>query len=153
VQALPNGGAARSGAGTIAGQALTVTQSGAGTAVCGATEVTSLVSVGLTGLSWIPPYTFSQTLTVRNASGTVIHGPLFAVLIGEPTHYGYPYNSMLAGGGPVTRCFSSQGDYLVQVSGDLPAGQTGTAGLTWLIQSNFAHIGFSIRVLSGIPSY
>ena len=95
---------------------------------------------------------FSQTITVRNSSASVIHGPVYVVLLGEPTHYGFPYDSFLLGTQPVTTCFSPKGDYLLPVSGDLQPGQTGGYGLVWTLQT-FGRVQYTTKVLSGTPSH
>jgi hypothetical protein len=146
-----NTGGPRSGTATIAGQTFTVNE---GAGACGALDVTSKVSVSGTGLTYIPfsTYDYSQTITVSSSSD--IFGPVYLVLIGEPTHYGYPNDSGLIGGGSTTSCFSSPGDYLILISGtDLVPGHPVGVPLVWFKQSLGGVIRNSFKVLSGTPSH
>jgi hypothetical protein len=150
LKVAPNTGGPRSGTATIAGLTFSVSQ---GVGACGALDVTSQMSVTETQLIPIPfSNEFSQTITVRNSSASVIHGPVYVVLLGEPTHYGFPYDSFLLGTQPVTTCFSPKGDYLLPVSGDLQPGQTGGYGLVWTLQT-FGRVQYTTKVLSGTPSH
>jgi hypothetical protein len=149
LQAAANSGGSRSGTVTIAGQTFSATQ---GAGACGALDVTSQMGVFQGGLGWVPPNLYPQRITVRNNSGSVIRGPVFLVLIGEPTWYGFPFDSFLLGGGSTTSCFSSPGDYLVLVSGDMQAGQTVEIPLVWITQT-FGSVRYSIKVLSGTPTH
>jgi hypothetical protein len=145
----PNTGAERSGTATIAGQTFKVTE---GAGACGALDVTSEASVTETQLIPIPfSSDYSQSIAVRNTSGSAIPGPVYIVLLGEPTHYGYPHDSFLSGTQLETTCFS-QGDYLLLVSGDLQPGQTGGYDLLWTLQP-FGRIQYTTKVLSGTPSH
>jgi hypothetical protein len=150
----PNSGAARSGSATIAGQTFSINQ---GAGACGALDVSSQVFVTESAL--VPDFlsftNFSQTITVKNTSASVIHGPVYVVLLGEPSHYPpVPslHNSFLLGSQAVTTCFSSGGDYLLLVSGDLSPGQTTGYGLAWY-KETFGAIAYSTKVLSGTPSH
>jgi len=153
IQAAANAGGQRSGTLTIAGQTFSATQSAPGATACGALDVTSQVAITDNGHSnWIPPHEYSGTITIRNSSGSVIHGPVYLVLIGEPTHYGSPNDSFLLGNQLETTCFTALGDYLLPVSGDLQPGQTAGYGTGWITQT-FGRIAYSIKVLSGAPSH
>jgi hypothetical protein len=146
----PNTGGQRSGIAAIAGQTFSVTQ---GAGACGALDISSQVSVTRTQLIPIPFSTdFSQSITVRNNSGAVVHGPIYVTLLGEPTHYGFPNDSFLVGNQLETTCFSTQGDYLLPVSGDLQPGQTAGYALLWTAQT-FGIIQYTTKVLSGTPSH
>jgi hypothetical protein len=148
----PNTNGARFGTATIAGQTFSVTQ---GAGACGALDVTSQMSVTRSGLTWIPftSYYYSQTITVRNTSGSVIHGPVYLVLLGEPTHYGYPNDSGLLGSQVLTTCFSTQGDYRLLVSsGDMQAGQSVGIPLVFFTQRISGGIQYQTKVLSGTPT-
>jgi hypothetical protein len=155
VRAASNSGGARTGTVTIAGQAYTVKQSGSlGPDACGALDITSQVSVTRSSLTPVPFSTlYSQSITVRNGTGSTIPGPVYVVLLGEPTHVAFPDNSFLLSGGPTTSCFSTPGDYLLPISGGLAPGQTVGAALAWTTQSRLASINYSIKVLSGTPSH
>ncbi len=144
-----NTGSARSGTVKIAGSAFSVTQ---GAGACGALDVTSQVSVWESGLTWVPfsDYQYSQSITVRNNSGSVMPGPLYLVLLGEPTHYGYPDDSLLNGDQLETTCFSSKGDYLMPLPGLRP-GQSAEISLGWF-RDVFGNIRYTTKVLSGQPS-
>ena len=150
----PNTGGPRSGTATIAGQTFSVTQSAG---ACGALDVSSQVVVSSSQL--LPLFLsfnyFSQTITVTNTSGAVIHGPVYVVTLGEPTHYPpipSAHNSFLKGGGTLTTCYSSGGDYLLLVSGDLSPRQPVSYGLLWY-KETFGAISYSTKVLSGTPSH
>ncbi len=147
----PNTGGPRSGTATIAGQTFTVNQ---GAGACGALDVTSEVGVSPSGLTYIPfsTYLYSQRITVSSSSD--IFGPVYLVLIGEPTYYGYPKDSGLYGGGSTTSCFSSPGDYLILISGtDLVPGHPAVVPLLWFKQGAGGVIRNSFKVLSGTPSH
>jgi hypothetical protein len=152
IQAAPNTGGQRSGTVFIAGQPFSATQAAPAATACGALDVTSQMSVSPSGLGFIGLNLFSQSIVVRNTSGSLIHGPVYLVLIGEPTHFGFPHDSFLVGGGATTICFNPQGDYLVLVSGNLAPGQSGSSSLSWTTQT-FGAVRFSIKVLSGTPSH
>lgn len=155
VNAVANTGGARSGTVTIAGQTFSVTQAASGATACGAIDVTSQVAITDTSHShWIPPNEYSGSIVVRNNSGSIIHGPVYLVLVGEPTHYGSPNDSFLLGSQLETTCFTAQGDYLLPVSpsGDLQPGQTAGYGTGWITQT-FGRISYSLKVLSGTPSH
>ncbi len=106
------------------------------------------------GLTYIPSstYLYSESITVRNTSGSVIRGPIYLVLIGLPTNYGFPNDSGLFGPQLITTCFSSQGDYLLPLSGDLLPGQRVGLPLVFFTQSLSGWIRYSTKVLSGQPS-
>jgi YVTN family beta-propeller protein len=153
LHAAPNSGSALTGTATIAGQTFSVTQAAPGASACGALDVSLQTQVQrsqLTPRPWSNLY--SESITVRNTSGSVIRGPLFLVLIGEPTHYGYPNDSGLMGSQLITTCFSSQGDYLLPFSGDLQPGQAAGLPLVFFTQSFTAWIRYTTKVLSGQPS-
>jgi hypothetical protein len=150
-----NTGGARSGTATIAGLTFSVTE---GAGACGALDVTSQVQVFPGGFTWIPPTPtlYEQNITLRNSSGTVISGPVYLVLIGQPT-----LNSSLATFPPppggLTTCFDPQGDYLVAVAAvsageDWLPGQIISGGLTWVIDVGAA-APYTYKVLSGTPSH
>lgn len=151
LQAAPNAGGPRSGTATIAGQTFSATQ---GAGACGAFDVTSKVRVSASGLSYIYPssYFWSQTITVANTSGSVISGPVYLVLLGLPTHLGYPRDAGLLGSQLITTYFSPQGDYLLLLSGDVQPGQTIGIPLVFFTQSLFPP-RYSTKVLSGQPSH
>ena len=153
VHTAANTGGARSGTVTIAGQTFSVTQAPPGATACGALDVTSQVAITDTSHSnWIPPNEYSGSIVIRNNSGSVIHGPAYLVLIGEPTHFGFPNDSFLIGSQLETTCFT-QGDYLLPVSaGDLQPGQTAGYATAWITQT-FGRISYSLKVLSGTPSH
>jgi YVTN family beta-propeller protein len=151
-----NLGSTRTGTATIAGQTFTVTQGGQVAGVCGALDVSPQLSVQRSNLTPIPwSNDFSQTITVRNASGSVIRSPIFVVLVGEPTHYGYPNDSGLFATEPITTCFTPLGDYSVPLplSGDLLPGQSAQLGLVFWTQRFTVWPRYTIRVLSGKPSH
>jgi len=151
LSAAPNTGGARAGTATVAGQTITVSQGGG---ACGALDVTALVAVHQSGRTPIPwTNLYSQTITVRNNSGSVINGPIYLVTIGEPTNFGFPNDSGLLGSQLLTHCFSPQGDYLLLLSGNLQPGQTVGVPLVWFEQSFTARISFSTVVLSGTPTH
>jgi hypothetical protein len=151
VHAAANTGGPRSGTVTIASQNFTVTQAALGGNACGAFDVTSRVAISDSGHShWIPPRDYSGNITVRNGSGLVIPGPVYLVLVGEPTHRGFPNDSFLLGPQPLTHCFTPLGDYLLPISGDLQPGQTAGYLTGWTTQT-FGSISYSIKVLSGTP--
>jgi hypothetical protein len=149
-----NIGGPRTGTATIAGQTFSVTQSAS---ACGAVDVTSQVRVNRSGLTYLPftSYLYSGNITVTNthSSGSAISGPLFLVLMGLPTHRGYPDDSGLLGPQLQTTCFSAQGDYLVPLPGGaLAFGQARTIPLVFVSQRLAGGIFYSTRVLSGQPS-
>ena len=156
LHAAVNTGGPRSGTATIAGQTFSVTQGGGS---CGALDVTLQMPVVIGGLTWIPPTStlYGEQITLRNASTSVIHGPVYLALIGEPTHIqpdpnGW-FNTALVSQPPLTYCFSVQGDYLQPVwSGNLQAGQTVSVYLTWVRDIFAASPSFTYRVLSGQPT-
>lgn len=156
LHASPNPGALRTGTAIIAGQVFSATQPAAGVMACGALDVTSQVAVNESGLTWIwlSNFQYSQTITVRNLSSSVIHGPVYLVTVGEPTNYGFGSNSGLQGGGAVTHCFSSTGDYLILLlpPGDLLPGQAVGTDLVWFEQSQYLMPTYRTRVLSGTPT-
>jgi hypothetical protein len=151
MQAAPNPGGPRSGTVTIAGKTFSATQ---GAGACGALDATSQATVFRTGLSFVPfsTYLYSQTVTVQNTSGSVIRGPVYLALIGLPTHVGYPNDSGLLGNQSTTTCFSSQGDYLIPVGGDLQPGQSVPLPLMFFTQRLSGTIQYTTKVLSGMPS-
>jgi len=147
----PNVGTPRTGTVTIAGKTFSVTEGAGG---CGALDVTSQMAIVSTGLVQEPfSANFTQSILITNNSGGVLHGPVYLVLLGEPTHYGAPYDSVLLYGDPLTACYSSPGDYLVAVSsGDMAAGVNVTIPLTWNIDTN-GRVEYTTKVLSGTPSH
>jgi hypothetical protein len=107
-----------------------------------------------TGLNYIYPfaYEFSQTITVTNNSGSIIPGPIYLVLLGEPNHQASPYQNGLLGSQIMTTCFSASGDYLLPVSGSLAPAQRVQLPLVFFTQSLAAPIRYTTKVLSGLPS-
>ncbi len=155
VHAAANTGGPRSGTVAIAGQVFTVNEAAPGASACGALDVTSQVMpISDTSHShWIPPNEYTGRIVFRNNSGSVIHGPVYIVLVGEPTHFGFPNDSFLLGNQLITTCFTPLGDYLLPVSsGDLQPGQPATYGTAWTTQT-FGRISYSLKVLSGTPSH
>ena len=92
-------------------------------------------------------------IVVRNKSSSVIRGPVYVVLIGEPTHFGYPYDSLLLGSQPITTCVTPLGDYLLPISGDLMPGASAGYATAWMTQSSLGRISYSVKVISGTPSH
>ena len=151
LKVAPNTGAPRTGTATIAGQTFTVKQ---GTGTCSAIDETSKTTVTQGQLIPIPfSSDYSQSVTVRNDSSSIIPGPIYVVLLGEPTHNGYPHDSFLVGKQVETKCFSSKGDYLMLLDSgnDLQPGQTDGIPLLWTVQT-FGTIQYTTKVLSGTPS-
>jgi hypothetical protein len=154
LHATSNTTSERSGTATIAGSIVKVTQ---GAGACGALDVTSRVKVTQGGLTWIPPSTlYGQTISLLNSSSSVIQGPVYLVLLGQPSHNppGFPLdysNSGLVLPPPLTTCFSPKGDYLLPIATNLQPGQIVTKSLTWIV-GYFATASFSPKVLSGTPS-
>jgi photosystem II stability/assembly factor-like uncharacterized protein len=155
-----NTGGPRSGTATIAGQTFSLTQGGG---ACGALDVTSQVTVGRGGYTPVGspfPIGVEQNVILFNppapfGGGTVIHGPVYLVLLGEPTHSPLGDDPSLATGSPLTltTCFSTQGDYLVTVSpGDLAPGQTVSADFLWVSGIFASEPSYTYKVLSGTPS-
>jgi hypothetical protein len=133
-----------------------------GSDACGAVDVTSQFRFSNTGLTPVPFGNwneYTQTVSITNTSGTAIRLPVFIVLVGEPTHLGYPDDTFLLGNGSVTKCFSA-GDYLVLPSPEgsgtgattMPPGQTASAPLLWYKQSLAGPIRYVPRVISGTPN-
>jgi hypothetical protein len=159
-------GAQRTAAIGIGPISVPVTQSsasstGAGSNFCGAVDLTSQFSFHTTGLSSVPFGNwneYSENISITN-NGPAVALPVFIVLMGEPTHFGYPDNSALYGGGAVTLCFSA-GDYLVlpspqgigSIATSMPTGLTASAPLLWVKQSAAAPIRYIPHVISGIPN-
>jgi hypothetical protein len=143
----PNTGTSRVGHLTIGGQVFTVTQQAG---ACGAIDVTSDVRVQQNGLT--PVFTstnmFSTSFRVTNTSAAAIRGPILAVLVGLPNA-----QASLVGNQGRTTCFSAAGDYLVLLTaGDLA--RNANTGYQFIIarQTATAPMGYTVRVLSGIPS-
>jgi hypothetical protein len=134
-------------------QTVSVRQSPGGPVTCGrAVDVSSKVQVRLGGFVWVPwsTYTYTETFTVTNTSGAVIHGPLVLVLIGLVHNLPYPNGVFV--NGPLTHCFSSQGDvWEIVWPGDLPPGQTQGTTVGIFTQSPAGNIQYQWKVLSGIP--
>jgi hypothetical protein len=148
----PNTGGPRSGTATIADQVFSITEGGG---ACGALDVTATIGPLVRRSGYTPVFTsvydFTQNITIGPGP---IPGPLYLVLVGEPTHYGFPHDSGLLNPPTnlVTTCFSSAGDYLIPVSGGLTAGQFTSLGLEWYLQGFGAVVQYSIKVLVGEPS-
>jgi all-beta uncharacterized protein len=149
-----NTGGPRTGTAMIAGQTFSVSQ---GAGACGAVDVTSRVRVDRGGLTYVPftSYLYSGNITVGNTGSpaSAIPGPLFLVLEGLPTAFGYPNDSGLNGPQTKTTCFSPEGDYLIPFSGgSLPYGRFVTLPLMFFTQRVSGTINYKPRVLSGQPS-
>ena len=147
VTAAANTGGPRSGTVTIAGQTFSATQ---GAGACGALDVTSQAPPSPGPFI---PYVFglNQKITVTNRSPGFIAGPVYLVLIGEPTHYGDYRDTFLGVNPGTTTCFSTLGDYLIPVAGGgLAPNQTVSIGLNW--KGKF-YPNYSAKVLSGTPSH
>ena len=153
-----NTGGARSGTATMGGQTFTVTQVAPGAGACGALDLsaTSQVRVSRGGLTPVQgvgaPYQYTQEIIITNQSGSVLHAPLFLVLVGVPNHKPYPYTTDVFGKDRQTTCFSPQGDAMFQITtGDMSPGTSiRIEPLFWLdIQ---AGLSYTPRVLSGAPS-
>jgi Putative binding domain, N-terminal len=120
---VPNGSAARTGTVTVAGQSISITQTGAAqTPTCGsAVDVTGKVRIDRTGIIPVDPYGRLErhTIVVTNISGSVIRGPLYLVFVGLPTaQVGVVQNPSL------TTCFSTKGDTIVlMTASDLQPGK------------------------------
>jgi hypothetical protein len=158
INAAANSDGSRSGTVTIAGQTFSATQQSAASAsACGAVDVTPQMSVSKGGLQFVPPAgsnLYSQVVTLRNSSAAVIHGPVYLVLLGEPTRdaRGSNYNTGLVNQPALTTCFSA-GDYLQPIwSGDIQPGQQIPGTLTWIRGVFAPSPSYLIKVLSGTPS-
>src|SRR5262249_15385027 len=145
-----NASGARSGTATIGQRTLRVTQ---GADACGALDVTPQTAVRSSGLTYIPfsTYFYSANIFVTNKSQSVIRGPVFVVLIGLPTDFGFPDDAGLLGDQLLTKCFTSGGlgDYLLLVSPeDMPAGKTvGIPEVFWTQSlSNWWLLSYSTKV-------
>ena len=161
-------GATRSTTVLLGGVGVTVSQTststiGTPTSACGAIDVTSEMSVhssGLTPVGFGNWNEYSQTITITNNSGSAIPLPVYIVLVGEPTNFGYPYDTFLYGGGAVTKCFSPSGDYSVLPSPQgvgsgattMPPGQTAGARLLWYQDTFAAGPRYKPIVISGNPN-
>jgi hypothetical protein len=142
---------------TIAGQLYTAFQQavppgggggggGGGGDACGATDVTSQVSVSPGGFTFTPPAgsnLWHQQITLRN-NGSALSGPTNYVLVGLPT----PSGVGLTGGFGTTTCFGAPA-YIVPVAGGLASGAVVTFGLDFV--DRFGIPSYSSRVLSGTP--
>lgn len=152
LRAQPNVGSPRSGTATIAVKLFSATQ---GAGACGALDMTSKMRVYRSGLTFIYPssYMYSGNIAVTNSSGGIVRGPVWLVLLGLPTHYGYPNDSGLIGNQLLTTCFSAQGDYRVLVSGaDMAPNQQVGIPLVFFTQRLAGLIQYSTKVLSGTPT-
>lgn len=155
LHADPNTGGARSGTATIAGGTFSATQAAAGSGInaCGATDVSSSVSVARSGVTWAIGTTYEYTGTITVKANALVRGPVYLVLNGLPNHQGFPHEVGLVANGPLTKCFSPQGDYLLSVSGsDMTPGQSIKLSLVFFSQMLLAGISYSTTVLSGTPT-
>jgi Beta-propeller repeat/Putative binding domain, N-terminal len=150
VKIAPNSGSARTGTVTIAGQTLTVNQ---GAGACGAVDETSVAGVTLGGFTWDPPSptAYSQQVSVRNPSANSIPGPVYLVLLGQPTK-----NTGLSVFPGQTTCFTTSGSYLLPISSSgLTPGQSVSLNLSWIINvfAGGSTPNYTTKVLSGAPSH
>jgi hypothetical protein len=148
----PNTGRARTGTVTIAGQTFTVSQGGG---ACGALDASSGARVRRSGLTYIPfsTYLYSESITVTNSSASVLHAPLYLVLVGVPNHFAPP-NDNGAIGALQTTCFTPAGDNMFRLFGeDLQPGQSTVIPILFFTHRFFGGIQFQPKVLSGTPSH
>jgi hypothetical protein len=157
LHAAPNTGGARSGTVTIAGQTFTATQAAPAPTSCGAKELigSGLVRVSLGAPIPVPglgPNAYTEKITVVNQSGTVLHAPLFLVLVGVPNHRPDPFYKSDVYGAQQTTCFTPAGDAMFQITtGDLPPG--GSVAIDPIfVRDPFTCLCFTPKVLSGPPS-
>jgi hypothetical protein len=122
---------------------------------CGALDVTSemIVRRGLFRRIYATTYDYSETITVYNASGAVVPGPIYLVLVGMPNHEPYPNGNGLLGSQLLTTCFSPQGDYLLPVSESMERNQIVELPLVFFTQSPFGSLRYTTKVLSGTPTH
>jgi len=148
----PNTGSSRSGTVTIGGQTFSVTQRAG---ACGALDVTFEMIVRPGFFTYIYPstYDYSETISVANGSGAVVPGPIYLVLVGMPNHKPYPNGNGLVGPQLLTTCFSTQGDYLLPVSGSMGPHQRIDLPLEFFTQSLGGSLRYTTRVLSGTPAH
>jgi hypothetical protein len=143
----PNTGTPRTGHLTIGGEVFPVTQDAG---ACGAVDVTGDVNVLKNGLTpiWGNINQFSTSFRVTNTSAAPIRGPIMAVLVGLPNQ-----RAFVLGTQGLTTCFSAAGDYLVLLTASDLARNANT-GYQFIIarQTTTAPMGYTVRVLSGIPS-
>ncbi len=151
-----NTGGVRSGTATVANQTVSVYQAAAGSQLptaCGASDVTSQVSVSRGGLTQGQSCDcYNENITVTNNSGSAISGPIFMAFLGVPNHEPSPYGTSL-NGALLTTCFSAQGDSLLLISGGLSRGQSIPFSVTFFADSLQASVGYTYKVLSGTPSH
>jgi hypothetical protein len=151
LQIDPNGGAARSGTVSVAGQTVTINQADStGSATCGsAVDITAQVRLHLSAFETIDVFgnLERQTITVTNSSGHNITGPEYLVFQGLPTSQVAVVQNPL-----LTTCFSPTGDTIVQMT---PLGleqgqQTGYLPL-FSRQDFWDSINYKPHVLIGTP--
>jgi hypothetical protein len=148
----PNSGPARTGTVLIAGQTVTVTQTGvaAGPATCGgATDVTSKVAFDQLPFESLGPYGWmGRRIRVINTSSTRLVGPLYLVFKGLPTA-----RVSVSGHSSLTTCFSPEGDTISLLAVVLDPGTPGTGYVPYAFnRSGFNDpINYTLRVLSGNP--
>jgi hypothetical protein len=150
IHAQSNSGPSRAANIVVAGQPFVVSQEATTATVCGAVDIKSQVSVNQSGITWIPPFNlYTNTITVRNVSGSVVRGPINLVMAGLPTHLGPPYDISIDSATGITTCFSARGDYTITISGDLGPGQSAGFSPVYIRQSASFGINYSLRVFSG----
>jgi hypothetical protein len=106
-------------------------------------------------LTYIPfsTYLYSESITVTNSSASVLHAPLYLVLVGVPNHFAPP-NDNGAIGALQTTCFTPAGDNMFRLFGeDLQPGQSTVIPILFFTHRFFGGIQFQPKVLSGTPSH
>lgn len=153
-----NSGVARKGTLTAAGIGVPISQAAPVPTFCGATEVTSQISVTRSafrpsslGNFWL------QDITLTSNSGTTIPGPIYLVMDGLPKYDAgvCRYGCGVVPAQPLTRCLSSSGAYLVLYSsGTMAPGQSITKNFAFAPYrgTTGATFQFTPRVLSGKPN-
>ena len=159
---FPNPGGPRSGTLVVAGLPFGVSQSAS---ACGATDITSQVSVKLSGFSSVPPLfnSFVQTVTLTN-QGASVAGPIYLVMDGLP-RTGSPCTAKntpnttcnVSPAPPLTYCQSPSGsDLVLMSSGGLASGASVTRTLSFspgpAAGGGTAGLQYTPRVLSGTPA-
>lgn len=145
-----NIGDPRLGSVVVNGKPFTVDQK-AGT--CGAVDITDLVKTPTTGFTKESANSsfVTGTITVHNSSDTPIEGPISVVTQGIPRGSGTNRIDIVQGGSlPMTRCFSSIGDYVLPwTPGSLNGGAALPLPLTISLPSNVSVPPLRLRVISG----
>ncbi len=155
IQASANTGGARTGTVTIAGQTLTVQQAAPVQNACGALDVTPIVApIGRSQPIPEPffPSTYTQDITVINRSSSVLHAPLWLVLVGVPNHKPSPFD--LSFNHPAdgqTTCFDPAGSGMFLINGSLSPGQSVTITPIFFVDIG-ASLSYTPKLLSGTPT-